>query len=266
MLLPRVLTAVVGIPFILYVVHLGGVPFMAFVVGAAVLALYEYAMVLYLGGRGVQRFLTVAGGGLVALCVALSPRMAVPIGLVPISLTLVILAAILSELLRTRHSLDRAALTVLGTLFVGWTLGHLSLIRDISPHGKGLTYMLLIAVWVTDSFAYFGGRAVGRRKLAKVVSPKKTWEGAIAGAAGALIAVLLCHRFMLPELPLPAALASGLLVGVVGQVSDLSQSMVKRASGIKDSGSLLPGHGGVFDRMDSFLLLAPLYYYLWVLI
>ena len=123
--------------------------------------------------------------------------------------------------------------------------------------------LLFVAVWVTDSAAYFTGMAIGKNKLAQVLSPKKTWEGAIGGFLGAFATVFVARAlFFHGQLSLPLALGLGVLVGVVGQASDLCQSLVKRASGVKDSASLLPGHGGLFDRMDSFLLLAPVYYYL----
>jgi len=266
-LLPRILTAAVGIPLLLYVIELGGVPFAALVVGLAVLALHEYAMVLWMGGRGVQRLWTVLGGGLMAASVAAAGQSFPGRGLLGMSLAVVVTAAVLSEVFRKEHSLDRASLTVFGAVFIGWTLGHLVLIRELVPHGKSLTYLLFASVWTTDSAAYFTGRAVGRHKLAEVISPKKTWEGAVGGLAGALAAVFIAQRFFLQDAlnPLTAG-ALGLLIGVVGQISDLAQSLVKRAAGTKDSAALLPGHGGIFDRMDSFLFLAPLYYYLTLLL
>ncbi len=264
MLLPRVLTAALGIPLLLYLIHLGGIPFLVLVVGAAVLALYEYSLVLWAGGRGVQRTLTVVGGGVIALSVALEGGPYAPqgIGMLHLAVTAVLLTAVISELVRRDHSLDRAALSVFGALLIGWTLGHLFLIRDLRPNGKALTYLLFVSIWVTDSFAYFTGNMIGRRKLARVISPKKTWEGAIAGTAGAVLAAMGMRAAVLPDAMTPlTALGLGLLIGVVGQLSDLGQSLVKRAAGAKDSASLLPGHGGVFDRMDSFLMLAPLFYY-----
>lgn len=265
MLLPRVLTALAGIPAFLYLIRLGGPPYLVLVCSSAVLALYEYALVLWSGGRGIQRFWTVVGGFLVCAAVALDgagKASAAGIGLVHLTLSLVLAVALLSELLRREHSLDRAALTVFGVLFIGWTLGHLVLIRDLVPNGESFTYLLFLAVWTADTAAYFSGKALGKRRLAEVISPKKTWEGAAGGLLGALAVFWLARKFFLPELySAKAALGLGLLVGILGQSSDIAQSLVKRASGAKDSSHLLPGHGGVFDRMDSFLLLAPVYYY-----
>ncbi|MFA5138936.1 MAG: phosphatidate cytidylyltransferase [Elusimicrobiota bacterium] len=265
MILPRILTALVGIPVAVVFVHLGGAPYAVLVLGLAAMALHEYATLLFMGGRGVQRVLTVAGGTLLALSVALSPaRAGVPAALAPMVLTGLILASALRELLRPRHSLDRAAVSVFGALFIGWTLGHLVLLRELAPHGEALSLVLLTAVWATDTAAYSVGIPFGRHRLAEVVSPKKSWEGAAAGLAGALLAVWGARALCLDWLSPAQILVSGLLIGVLGQASDLSQSLVKRASGMKDSGTLLPGHGGVFDRVDSLLLLAPVYYYFWL--
>jgi len=265
MLLPRILTAIVGIPFFLYMIHLGAMPFRVLVLGITLLALYEYALILWTGGRRVSRFWTVAGGVLVALSVSLDGagrQAAAGIGFTDLALTLLVMTAVLSELFRSEHSLDRAGLTVFGALFIGWTLGHLALIRDRIPNGEAFTFVLFASVWVTDTCAYFAGRMFGRRKLAKVISPKKTWEGAAGGLLGAVATFWLARKFFLPDLYGPsAAVGLGLLIGTVGQMSDLTQSLVKRAAGAKDSSTLLPGHGGIFDRMDSFLLLAPIYYY-----
>ncbi|MBI3299534.1 MAG: phosphatidate cytidylyltransferase [Elusimicrobia bacterium] len=262
MLLPRVLTALVGIPALLYFMHLGGLAYWALITVIAGLALHEYAAVLWLGGRGVQRWLSVLGGAALAGAVGLDgTRMP---GLPALVLTALTAAAVLREVFRKEHSLDRAALTVFGALFVGWGLGHLPLVRGLEK-GELWTYLIFAAVWTCDSAAYFVGRGLGKHKLAEVISPKKTWEGAAGGLAGAFAAVFIARGLFLREvLSLPLAVGTALLVGTLGQVSDLAQSLVKRAAGAKDSSSLLPGHGGLFDRMDSFLLLAPAYYYLLV--
>lgn len=262
MLIPRILTALVGIPALLYFMHLGGLSYWLLVTSIAGLALYEYATVLWLGGRGVQRWLTVFGGAFVAAAVGLDGAPWPVKGLPALALTAVTALAVLRELLRKEHSLDRAALTVFGVMFVGWGLGHLPLVRGLE-RGEAYTYLLFVTVWVCDSAAYFAGRSLGKHKLAEVISPKKTWEGAVGGLLGAFAAVFAARSWFLSDLlSVPTAFAVALLVGTVGQASDLCQSLVKRASGVKDSASLLPGHGGVFDRMDSLLLLTPLYYYL----
>jgi phosphatidate cytidylyltransferase len=255
MLLPRVLTALVGIPLLLYLVHHGGVAFSIFVTGISALCCYEYALVLRLGGRPVQFVTTVIVGAALAACAAL----AAPLGL---ALTAGVALIALVEMFSSVHSLDRAALSLFGALFAGWMPAHLALIRDLRPNGEAFLAMTFVSVWCMDTAAYAAGRSMGRRPLAPVLSPKKTWEGAVAGFAAALgVCALFSHFLLKDALTLPWALAVGAAIGVTGQLSDLAESMVKRDAGIKDSGALLPGHGGVFDRFDSFILCAPAVYY-----
>jgi len=220
------------------------------------LCCYEYALVLKMGGRPVQPISTILFGAALAACAAFSG----PVGLVlTVGTTLICLV----ELFSSVHSMDRAALTLFGALFAGWMPAHLALIRDLRPHGESFLLMTLVSVWCMDTAAYAAGRALGRRPLASVVSPKKTWEGAIAGSAAAMAVCLAFQRFVLKEdlSPLWAA-GLGVAIATSGQLSDLAESMVKRDAGVKDSGALLPGHGGVLDRFDSFILGAPLVYYL----
>jgi phosphatidate cytidylyltransferase len=255
MLLPRVLTALVGIPLMLYLVHAGGAAYGLFVTGISALCCYEYALMLRLGGRPVQFVLTVALGAALAACAALGG---------PLSLVLAGGAAlvVLAEMAAKTHSLDRVALTLFGALFAGWMPAHLALIRDLRPHGEAFAFLTFAAVWAMDTAAYFAGRGFGRHALAPTLSPKKTWEGAVAGFAAALAVSFAFRRFMLHDALSPAmAAVVGVIIGVMGQLSDAAESMVKRDAGIKDSGALLPGHGGVFDRFDSYILCAPAIYY-----
>jgi phosphatidate cytidylyltransferase len=254
-LLPRVLTAAVGIPVLLWLAHMGGLAFSIFVLGIAALCCYEYALALRLGGRPVQFLPTVLIGAALAGCAALSG---------PLGLTLTAGAALVAlvEMASATHSLDRAALTLFGAVFAGWMPAHLALIRDLRPHGEAFLAMTFVSVWCMDTAAYFVGRSVGRHALAPVLSPKKTWEGAVGGFAAALAVCAAFSRWGLKDtLPLPLALGVGAVIGVTGQISDLAESMVKRDAGVKDSGALLPGHGGVFDRFDSYILCAPAVYY-----
>ncbi|MFA6092844.1 MAG: phosphatidate cytidylyltransferase [Elusimicrobiota bacterium] len=268
MLLPRVLTSLVGIPAVLFLVYLGGLPFLAFVLALTVLSSREYVLMLWAGGRGIQRWNTVLGALLLACAVAfsgpvLSRSQAPGGGLSSLALSLVFAGIFLREVLRREHSLDRAALSMMGVLFIGWPLGHLSLLRELPGAGRAWTLLLFAAVWAADSAAYFVGSAFGRRRMAPVLSPKKSWEGALAGTAAAVLTLWLGGRGMIGAGP---AACLGLITGVVSQLSDVAQSMVKRSCGVKDSSGLLPGHGGVFDRMDSFLLLSPVFYYFVVLL
>ena len=130
-----------------------------------------------------------------------------------------------------------------------------------NPGGR-LIIAALVMVWFCDTFAYFGGSTLGKHKLAPAVSPNKTWEGAISGLIGAVAGgATAFYLFGSPVMALNEYLMLGALVGVFGQVGDLAESMIKRDAGVKDSSSLLPGHGGILDRFDSLLFTLPL---LWV--
>jgi phosphatidate cytidylyltransferase len=125
----------------------------------------------------------------------------------------------------------------------------------------GLTVLAIIStIWICDSGAYYAGRAFGKHKLFERVSPKKTWEGAIGGAVAAVAAMIGMQQWFLPYLTIVDAAVIGAIVGVFGQIGDLAESHLKRDAGVKDSSQLIPGHGGLFDRFDSLLFVAPLVY------
>jgi len=117
--------------------------------------------------------------------------------------------------------------------------------------------LLFVVTWANDTLAYFTGRFLGKHPLAPRISPKKTWEGFWGGAAGSVVGALVVKALFLPRLSIPAAVLVGAGAAVLGPLGDLSESMLKRAAGVKDSGKLLPGHGGLLDRIDAVLLVAP---------
>ena len=190
------------------------------------------------------------------------------------------------ELFRGKpNALYNIAVTIMGTMYVSVFFGSLVGLRELfvpadfpvylhfSGVGPGVpdataatiywwggwtVLAIFVSIWVCDSAAYFAGRAFGRHKLFERVSPKKTWEGAIAGFAGAIAAFLLMRMLVLPYLSIGQSLVCGVIVGVFGQLGDLVESLLKRDAGVKDSSSLIPGHGGVLDRFDSIMFVSPL--------
>jgi phosphatidate cytidylyltransferase len=128
------------------------------------------------------------------------------------------------------------------------------------PHGRELFFFLLGIIWIGDIGAYYGGKTFGRHKLSVNISPGKTREGAIAALVFCAVFAVLMQPYALPYLTIPKLIAIALLTSVVAQAGDLIESQMKRAYGVKDSGTLLPGHGGVFDRFDSLILAAPFFY------
>jgi len=152
-------------------------------------------------------------------------------------------------------ALAGAATTIFGVVSIALPAAALCLLRARSPRA---VLMLLLLVWVCDSFAYYFGRRFGRHPLAPVVSPKKTWEGSIAGLAGATIFGAVAGTWwFLPELGPATGAAAGALASTAGQIGDLVESLWKRGAGVKDSGTFLPGHGGFYDRIDSLLFAGP---------
>lgn len=154
------------------------------------------------------------------------------------------------------------AWTIGGILYVGWLLSYFVGLRGLDD-GRNWVFLALLVTFGSDTAAYFVGRALGRHKLAPRISPGKTWEGTIAGFLGAIIVALL---FTLPtplQLPIGCgqAILLGFLVSLFGQLGDLAESLLKRNTGIKDSGSLLPGHGGFLDRIDSIVFAGVVVYY-----
>ncbi|MGE5590561.1 MAG: phosphatidate cytidylyltransferase [Bacillota bacterium] len=175
-------------------------------------------------------------------------------------LTLIVLVSLAVLVLTYPASSAGGGLLVLaGSIYVGWTLAHLILLRLSGPHGLWRAVLVFAGVWATDSMAYFIGTLLGRHKLKPSLSPHKSVEGAVGGLLGGVLAAWLVGIPL--GLPAGLRLGLGLAVAVVGQVGDLAESALKRYAGMKDSGNALPGHGGLLDRFDSTLLSAPLVYY-----
>jgi phosphatidate cytidylyltransferase len=159
------------------------------------------------------------------------------------------------------------ALPAAGISSSGLILIALPLTSAIRLHGAGtdgpkLLMFVLVITWIGDTAAYFVGRAIGKHPLAPVLSPKKSWEGTIASILGALLVAFVFARWL--TVPLPHLLAMAAVGNVAGQAGDLLESAYKRSAGVKDSGSLLPGHGGVLDRIDALILAIPVVWYYWI--
>jgi phosphatidate cytidylyltransferase len=182
-------------------------------------------------------------------------------------------AAILSVLLipvfaremfrqNAQRAIERLSITFFGAFFIPWTLAHLILIRGIRPFGMQYIYFVFIVIWMLDTGAYVIGKRFGRHSLAAMISPKKTIEGAVGGVITGIVTAMLCRMcFLRDGFSLSEAAMLGLIISIISQFSDLAESLLKRDAGVKDSANLLPGHGGMLDRFDSFLFTAPLLYY-----
>jgi phosphatidate cytidylyltransferase len=162
------------------------------------------------------------------------------------------------------ETLPAAGMSSSGLLLVAFPLSYAIRLHGEGIRGPALLLFALVIIWVGDTTAYFVGRSIGKHPLAPHLSPKKTWEGTVASFLGSLIVAMVFARYM--TVPLPHLLAMAALGNVAGQVGDLLESAYKRSAGIKDSGTILPGHGGVLDRIDALILAIPVVWYYWILI
>jgi phosphatidate cytidylyltransferase len=158
------------------------------------------------------------------------------------------------------ESVRDGAIVLTGMLYIGLTLSYLVGVR-LLPQGELLLFFLLLVTWAADTAAYYVGTLCGRRALAPRISPKKTVEGLIGGLLGATIVAYAAHWLFLPEFSNLDALVLAIFLTLAGLWGDLVESAIKRSVGVKDSGALLPGHGGMLDRLDSLLFTAPAFYY-----
>jgi phosphatidate cytidylyltransferase len=271
MLRKRLLTALWGLPLLIAAVWFDG-PLPWFTVLAAVwglLAAWEFYRIV-----GVTRVVPLTVFGMVwTLLFILRPHLDYE----PAVAILLISAVALSLLLlvfipKWEGRFATWAGTVAGILYVGWLLSYLVALRlepgtlSFPEAGRNFTFLAFFATFGSDTMAYFIGRAIGRHKMAPRISPAKTWEGAIAGLVGA-VAVTLLFKLPTPlQLPLSywQAVLLGLLVSVFGQCGDLVESWLKRSAGVKESGRLMPGHGGLLDRIDSLLFAGVVVYFYYI--
>lgn len=248
----RAVTIVIGLPLFLLVLREGG-PLWTLLLGALALgAAREWIRLARTAGYAPAPEVVLPGT--VVLFAAISREGSLVAGAVGA----LVMAALLAQLgsARRPQALANAGATVLGVLYSAFFV-WLDLLRNL-PNGYAYTLLLVATVWAADSAAMLGGRAFGRRLLAPAISPKKTWEGAFSGVFGALLGALVVGVPL--RLPVGVALGVAAASAVAGFVGDLSESTLKRSSGVKDTGALLPGHGGILDRFDAMLFAAPVVY------
>ncbi len=231
---------------------------LAIAVLVALLAFREYADIAARAGVHVSR---PAGSVAVALvCVAVGmPGMPVDAAVAGATLGLSALAlsgAATPE--RGGGALQLAAIAAFAPLYIGLPLGLLAATRWML--GREAALLLILTVAISDTCQYYSGRTFGRHLLAPVVSPKKTVEGAAGGFVGAVLSLAVIGLWWLPQMSLPARMVLGLAIAAVGIVGDLFESLLKRSVEMKDASDLIPGHGGVLDRIDALLFAAPVYY------
>ena len=264
----RLLVAVVAVPILLVVIYLDDpLAVWALVFAASIVGMYEFFS-MTLEDRADRIASTAAGALAIAVFYWLPAQfadrgldlvfdqLAVVLAVVPVGLYYLFRFGDMATVAR------RMAFSITGILYVGFLFTFVALIkRDFGPTGGHFVVFLLATAWLSDTGAYAAGRAFGKRKLYPAVSPKKTWAGAVGAVAAATAAGAVIKVWLVPHLPWVDTVVIAVFGSVLGQLGDLVESVLKRSQGVKDSGAILPGHGGILDRFDAVLAIAPFVYF-----
>lgn len=284
----RVAVAAVGIPFAIFILFVGGWPLAIVLALIAAMGANEFARIARKNDVHPQRLFTIGAAMSFVLIAAALPTPARAAPLFWLALTFILIAGT-TAVIWTRgvegRPLASAAAILFGALLTGGTLAYAVFLREALAHspyrfstgetdvfltgswaGFALVAYPLAVTWINDTFAYFGGRTLGRHKMIPRVSPAKTWEGTLSGLLGALLISVFYARLVFSgwlglEIGVAAAIIGGVLLSAGAVLGDLAESLLKREAGVKDSGTLLPGHGGVLDRFDALYFTIPIAYW-----
>lgn len=268
-MLKRTFTAIVGVTAAFFLIRSGGLIFAAAVLLLAIIGWHEFRVMMLSKGYKVS-YLT--SGTAVAL-LNIVPALGYKDTLVPI-LTAAIISIMLEGLYYHKRGnwAPEVALSSFSVLYVGLLFSHFTMLREVSlsvvnvtgmgsmPLGEVFLWLVLFGTWASDTFAYIFGCAFGKRPLCQAVSPKKSIEGAIAGFLGCILVVVYLGTYLL-AFDFIKTFSLSILIAIFAPLGDLVESLLKRSFGVKDSGKVFPGHGGVLDRFDSVLFAIPITYY-----
>jgi phosphatidate cytidylyltransferase len=254
----RLLVAAVGLPLVLGMLWLGGWWLFTLLAVAACVGVHEFVTT----ARPLRPLAPAVYGG--ALLALLGAQMSGVVWLLGGFLATFVLAFVLHVISSTRAPMTAAVgSTILGAAWIGLGLGSLLLLRELHDHGRLIAFTVVLAAWAAATFAYFGGRLLGRRKLAPRLSPGKSWEGLLVGSlAGVFVSFIALYDTRDKYLSVWEAIVLGIVVVVAEVIGDLFESAMKRDLEVKDTGRLLGGHGGMLDRIDGLLFAAPAAYFL----
>lgn len=257
MLRQRIITGIICAPILFAIIWFGNPWFALGIAAIAVIAGWEF----YKIASSIKINPLTYFGLIVILILAFSVYLPFP----DVRLLIIILSIIISLIwmlfrLPKENAFSSWVWTMAGILYLGLMLSYWGELREL-PQGRWLVLWAILIIIACDSAAYFTGRSCGKHLLAPKISPKKTWEGAAGGlAASIIISVVLGLVLSLP-LNWWQLIISGIVISILGQLGDLIESILKRNAGVKDTGNFFPGHGGVMDRIDSYILIGPLLYY-----
>lgn len=257
--LKRVLTSLILLPLLILIIIFGkGWPFDLVILFCIYLCMREFFVLMEKGGIPCFKVSgTLAGIGLGLTFVFKRPA------LIILALTIAGILIFIDNLrlsMPFSKTIPSLSCTLLGIFYIPWMIGFLIPIRDLKG-GAQLIFLLLSIIWSGDTLAFYTGSWFGRHKLCERISPKKTVEGMIGGLLGSALAASLLGHVWLPEASLLSCLFLGLALGSIGQMGDMSESIIKRWAGAKESGGILPGHGGLLDRIDGLIFNVPLFYF-----
>ena len=256
----RLITALIALPILVLIVlyaNQGLFAGIVFIISA--LALYEFYQMSLPPERRLEMCLSVAAG--VTSCLGIVYAFSQTALLLSIVCPFLFLTLVYLFRFQNVHAVSRdLSFSMLGILYVPVLLSHAILLRAL-PDGRKWVFLVLLVVMMSDSLAYFWGKRFGRHTLYKAVSPNKSLEGSFAGLLGGVLGAAICKLGIFPGLRGVDIALLGLGVGVFSQLGDLVESLLKRSFSVKDSGAMVPGHGGLLDRLDSLLFAFPLTYY-----
>lgn len=252
----RIIVSAIAIPAIVLACYFGNFYFFIFALGIGVVSYYEFWSIVK--NKDINANLIV---GILSVGLLITNTFKNFIDIYPL-LILILIVLTITELFRNKGSaILNLGSTLLGVLYLGLFASALVAIREFYrvdyEHGGLLIISIFASIWFCDSAAFFGGTAFGKRKLFPRVSPNKSLEGALFGLLFAIIAMVISKVVILNFLMWANVIAIGLIVGIIGQIGDLIESLFKRDASVKDSSNIIPGHGGIFDRFDSLLYTAP---------
>ena len=293
-LVKRVIVAFVGIPLAFLIFYLGSYYFLISVIIISSTALWEYYKIAEKKHSFPNKLPGIIAGALITVLFYFRKNFS-DLNFLLILIAFISIVILTLELWRNKpNGFLNSAVTLSGLLYISVSFTCLIGIREFyrllefyantgiaidTNNAFALSFLkksiycgwlvagMFISVWVSDSAAYFIGVKWGKHKLFPRISPKKSWEGSIAGFIGAIIGFFTASILLIPKFPILHSVIIGSIVGIIGQIGDLSESLLKRDAGIKDSSAILPGHGGILDRFDSILFVAPaVYIYLLILL
>lgn len=252
----RIISAIIALPFLLAIIIVGGLPLYIAIMGISLIGLREFY------GACQNKFMPIRWPGYIGSIIIVSLMNFRPkITYFFILVFILIMTLNVIKLINRKYNFVDISITLYGLLYIPFLLGHILLITKEA--NSIIIWLVFITAWGTDTFAYFSGYFFGRRKLCPHISPKKTLEGAIGGVLGSMISSFIFGYFLLRDHLLIISLA-GIIGSIVAQIGDLSASLIKRYTNIKDFGNIMPGHGGILDRFDSILFTGPTIYYILV--